>query len=114
MLLDGNTGTMLDASNPAHSRSRVQILTTGLGRVNPDWPDGKPAPVNNPPAVVATVTAYLNRTPVEVTRQVLAPGLAGFYLVEIELPQLVNYGPAELYLEAGGHASNPVRVYIEP
>ncbi len=115
-LLDAETGTMLDASNPAHSRARIQILATGLGRVNPDWPAGKPAPSDDPPVVVAPVTAYLNGNPITVTRQVLAPGPAytGFYLVEVELPKLLNTGPAELRLEAGGHASNPVRLYIEP
>jgi uncharacterized protein (TIGR03437 family) len=113
-LRDANSGTMLDASNPAHPRGRIQILATGLGRVNPDWPAGKPAPADDPPTVAAPVTAYLNGNPVQVTRQVLAPGYTGFYLVEIELPKLVNYGPAQLSIEAGGHASNPVRVYIEP
>ena len=43
MLLDADSGVMLDAMNPAHSRSRIQILATGLGRVNPDWPTGIPA-----------------------------------------------------------------------
>ncbi len=114
MLVDATTGTMLDASNPAHSRGRMQILATGLGRVIPDWPAGKPAPADDPPAVAAPVTAYLNGNPLAVTRQVLAPGYTGIYLVEVELPKLVNYGPAELSIVAGGHASNPVRVYIEP
>jgi uncharacterized protein (TIGR03437 family) len=82
--------------------------------VNPDWPAGKPAPTDNPPKVAAAVAAYLGGNPVEVTRAVLAPGYAGLYLVEIELPSLVNAGPAELEIEAGGHTSNPVRVYIEP
>jgi hypothetical protein len=50
---------------------------------------------------------------VQVTRAVLAT-LPGFYLVEIELPSLVKYGPADLSIEAGGHTSDPVRVYIEP
>lgn len=113
-LIDSATGTMLDASNPAHSRARIQVLATGLGRVTPDWPSGKAAPVENPPRVAATVIAYLNRSPVRVSSAVLAPGYTGFYLVEIELPSLVNYGPAELFIEAGGHTSNPVRVYIEP
>ena len=112
-LIDATTGTMLDASNPAHPRARIQILATGLGRVNPDWPAGKPAPTDDPPKVAAAVTAYLDRTAVPVTRAVLAT-LPGFYLVEIELPSLVNYGPADLVVEAGGHTSNPVRVYIEP
>jgi uncharacterized protein (TIGR03437 family) len=113
MLLDTETGVMLDAMTPAHSRSRIQILATGLGRVTPDWPTGLAAPVENAPRVAATVTAYLDRQPVEVTKAVLAP-YVGYYLVEIEIPRIVNYGPAELYLEAGGQQSNRVRVYIEP
>jgi len=49
-----------------------------------------------------------------VTRAVLAPGYVGFYLIEIEIPKIVNYGPSELYIEAEGQASNRVRVYVEP
>lgn len=113
MLLDSETGMMLDAMTPAHSRGRIQILATGLGRVTPDWPTGIAGPVENPPKVAAAVTAYLDRQPVEVTKAVLAP-YVGYYLVEIEIPKIVNYGPAELYIEASGQASNRVRVYIEP
>lgn len=112
-LLDADTGLMLDAMNPAHSRGRIQILATGLGRVQPDWPTGLPGPTENPPAVVATVKAFLDREPVEVTRAVLAPYI-GFYLIELQVPKIVNYGPAELYLEVDGQASNRVRVYIQP
>jgi uncharacterized protein (TIGR03437 family) len=113
VLLDGDSGVMLDAMNPAHSRSRIQILSTGLGRVNPEWPTGLPAPQENPPQVAATVRAFLDRQSVEVTRAVLAPFI-GFYLVEIEVPKIVNFGPAELYLEVDGRASNRVRIYIAP
>ena len=113
VLLDGESGTMLDAMHAAHSNGRIQILATGLGKVKPDWPTGVAAPVNNPPSVVATVNAYLDRQPVEVTRAVLAPYI-GFYMVEITVPKIVNSGPEELYLEAGGQASNRVRVFIEP
>src|SRR5579885_2347233 len=114
MLLDADSGVLLDAMNPARSNSRMQVLATGLGRVDPDWPAGIAAPVENPPRVAAEVRAYLDRAPLEVTRAVLAPGYIGFYLVEIEIPKLVNYGPAELYLEVNGQPSNRVRVYIEP
>jgi uncharacterized protein (TIGR03437 family) len=113
MLLDAETGVMLDAMTPAHSRGHIQILSTGLGRVTPDWPTGLAAPVDNPPTVAAPVLAYLDRQPVEVTKAVLAPYI-GYYLIEIEVPKIVNYGPAELYLEVGGQTSNRVRVYIEP
>jgi uncharacterized protein (TIGR03437 family) len=113
MLLDAETGVMLDAMTPAHSRGHIQILSTGLGRVTPDWPTGLAAPVDNPPKIAATVVAYLDRQPVEVTKAVLAPYI-GYYLIEIEVPKIVNSGPAELYLEVGAQTSNRVRVYIEP
>ncbi len=113
MLLDADTGTMLDTMTPAHSRAHVQILATGLGSVNPAWPTGLAGPLQNPPQVNGTVTAYLDRQPVAVTRAVLAPYI-GFYLVEVEVPKIVNYGPAELYIEVDGRLSNRVRVYIEP
>jgi uncharacterized protein (TIGR03437 family) len=114
MLLDGESGVMLDAMTPAHSGGRVQILASGLGRVTPEWPAGLAAPVENTPRVAGAVNVYLDRTPVEVTRAVLAPGYVGLYLVEITVPKIVNYGPAELYVDMGGAASNRVRVYIEP
>ena len=113
VLLDADSGVMLDAMNPAHSRGRIQILATGLGRVTPDWPTGLAAPTENPPKVTAPVSVYLDRQPVEVTRAVLAPYI-GFYIVELNVPKIVNYGPAELYLEVAGEPSNRVRVYIQP
>ncbi len=87
---------------------------TGRGRVQPDWPTGVPAPLENVPRVVAPVRAWLDKTPVEVTRATLAPGYVGFYLVEVQLPDIVNFGPAELYLESESRQSNRVRVYLEP
>ena len=114
MLLDADTGLMLDATNTARSNARIQILATGLGRVKPQWLTGLAAPLENPPAVIAKVQAYLDRAPIEVTRATLAPGYVGFYLIELQLPALVNAGPAELYLTTDGEESNRVRVYLEP
>ncbi|MCS6952334.1 MAG: hypothetical protein RMK57_05110 [Bryobacterales bacterium] len=114
LLLDSATGALLDAANPARSGTRVQILAAGLGRVIPDWEAGVAAPVDAPPRVAARIRAYVDRQPVEVVRAVLAPGYMGFYLVEVQLPLLAVYGPAELYLEADGRESNRVRIYLEP
>jgi len=114
MLLDAGNGVMLDASNAAHSGTRIQILSTGLGSVKPAWPTGLAAPLTNPPQVSATVEAYLDGQPLTVTQATLAAGYIGFYLVEVEIPKIVNFGPAELYLQVGGQSSNRVRVYIEP
>lgn len=114
LLLDGASGTLLDAATPARSGGRVQILATGLGKVVPDWEAGVAAPWNAPPRVAAAVRVFLDRQPVEVVRAVLAPGYTGFYMVEIQLPAITAYGPAELYLEVGGRESNRVRIYLEP
>lgn len=114
MLLDGDTGVLLDPANGAHSGGRLQILATGLGRVKPEWPSGVPAPLLQPPAVEAAVSAYLDHQLVEVVSATLAPGYVGLYLIEVNVPKVVNAGPAQLYLEVGGVQSNAVRVYIEP
>ncbi len=114
MVLDADRGLLLDAQTQAASGGRIQILCTGLGRVTPDWPTGLAAPVENLPVVAAPVKVYLDRVPLRVTRSTLAPGYIGFYLVEAELPAVVDAGPAELYLEAGGSESNRVSLYLQP
>ena len=114
LLLDGDSGVMLDAMHPAKSGSRLQILASGLGKVRPEWPTGLAAPLDNPPQVVAPIRVYLGDIPLEVTRAILAPGYIGFYLVEAQMPDIVNAGPSELRMEAEGQQSNWVRVYVEP
>jgi uncharacterized protein (TIGR03437 family) len=113
-LFDADSDLPLDGRNPAHSNGRVKILATGLGKVQPNWPTGMQAPLDDPPAVVAAVKVYLDGAPLQVTLATLAPGYIGFYLVEAQLPALTNAGTAELHLSADGQASNPVQIVIEP
>jgi len=113
LIMDAQSGVLLDANKPAHASSRIQVLATGLGQVKPDWPTGLAAPLNDPPRVAAKVHAYLDGLPVEVTEASLARGLVGFYLVEIQVPRIADTGPAELYIEAEGQQSNRVRLYVE-
>jgi uncharacterized protein (TIGR03437 family) len=113
MLLDADSGMVLDSGVPAKAAGRLQILATGLGRVRSDWPTGLAAPLENPPAVVAEVKAFIDGMPAQVSRATLAPGYIGFYLIDVQLPAVVNDGPAELYLEAEGRQSNHVRLFVE-
>jgi uncharacterized protein (TIGR03437 family) len=113
MLYDADTNLPLDLRNAAHSNGRVAVLATGLGRVHPDWPAGVPAP-ENAPAVAASVQAYLDGAPLQVTRATLAPGHIGFYLVELQLPSITNAGTSELHLTVDGRETNRVQLWIEP
>jgi uncharacterized protein (TIGR03437 family) len=113
LIMDAASGILLDSSKPARASSRIQVLATGFGRVKPDWPTGLAASLKDPPRVAAPVHAYLGGSPVEVTQATLAPGYVGFYLIEVQIPRIVNTGPAELYLEAEGQQSNRVRLYVE-
>jgi len=113
LIMDAMSGVLLDAGKPARASSRIQVLATGFGQVTPDWPTGLEAPLKDPPKVAATVHAYLDGSPVEVTQASLAPGYVGFYLVEIQIPRITNTGASELYLEAEGQQSNRVRLYVE-
>jgi len=111
ILVDAASGLTLDARNLARPGSRIQVFAAGLGKVNPDWRAGVPAP-DDPPVVVARVEARLDGAPAEVTRATLAPGYVGLYLVEIQLPGLVNAGPADLALEVNGESSNHVKILL--
>lgn len=114
MIIDADNGLLLDASTPARGGTRLQILATGLGKVTPDWPTGVAAPLDNAPRVAAPVKVYVDRLPVTVTKATLAPGYVGFYMIEFELPAVVNAGPAEIYLEAGTRSSNRTRLMLRP
>jgi uncharacterized protein (TIGR03437 family) len=112
ILMDADTGLMVEAKLSLRPHSRIQLLATGLGKTTPNWPTAVPAPAENPPAVSASVQVFLGGRPIDVTRATLAPGYVGLYLIEMELPSILDAGAAELYLSADGVESNHVRVYL--
>jgi uncharacterized protein (TIGR03437 family) len=114
LLLDSASGLVVDPGVAIHAGSLIQILATGLGKVTPDWTTGSPAPLDSPPSVRGTVTAYLDGTPVQVTRATLAPGYVGYYIVELQIPPIVNRGTSELRILMNGEESNRVKLYLEP
>ncbi len=114
LVLDADSGLVLDSKVPIYAGSSVEILATGLGKVTPDWPTGVPAPVDSPPAVNGEVTAFLDGQQVEVTRAVLAPGYVGYYLIQLRIPAIVNRGANEFRVVMNGEESNKVKLYLEP
>jgi len=113
LFLDPASGLVMDASTGIHAGSAVQVLATGLGKVTPDWQSGVPAPAEAPPAVRGQVTAFIDGTPVQVTRATLAPGYVGYYLVEFQVPAIVNEGLSELRIVMNGEESNRVSLYLK-
>ncbi len=114
LVLDASSGLVLDPKVPVYAGSTVQILTTGLGKVTPEWPTGVPAPLDSPPAVNGTVTAFLDGRQIDVTRAVLAPGYVGYYLIQLQIPSIVNRGANEFRIVMNGEESNKVKLYLEP
>jgi uncharacterized protein (TIGR03437 family) len=114
VVADADSGLAIDGRNPAHSGARIQIMATGLGKVKPEWRTGIPAPADDPPEVVATVRAFLDGKPLQVTRATLAPLFIGFYVVEIQLPPVANAGASVLHISADGQESNRVQLVMEP
>jgi uncharacterized protein (TIGR03437 family) len=113
LIYDADSGTPLENDVP-HPGQRLQVMVNGLGKVRPDWPTGVTAPAENPPVVLAKVQAYLDGSEVPVARATLAPGYVGMYLVEVQLPDIANYGAMELHVTADGQESNQVRIVIVP
>ncbi|MEX2300701.1 MAG: hypothetical protein WD733_07175 [Bryobacterales bacterium] len=114
LVLDAGTGHLLGSTFPARAGSQILILATGLGRVQPNWPTGLAAPLENPPTTVRPVRAYLNGIPLKVVSSSLAGGYIGTYMVQAEIPALLNFGVGELTIEVGGQNSNPVRIFTQP
>jgi len=114
VVADADSGLAVDARHPAHSSARIQIMATGLGQVRPEWHTGIPAPADDPPEVVASVRAFLDGKPLQVTRATLAPLFVGFYVVEIQLPPIANAGVSLLHISADGQESNRVQLVFEP
>jgi uncharacterized protein (TIGR03437 family) len=111
ILVDAASGLTLDSRNMARPGARIQVFAAGLGKVDPEWRAGMPAP-DDPPVVTARVEARLNGGGVEVTRATLAPGYVGLYLVEVQLPGLVNAGVADFSLVVNGEPSNHVKLLL--
>jgi uncharacterized protein (TIGR03437 family) len=112
-VLDADSGTPIDALHPARPGGRLQILAAGLGRVDPEWPTGLAAPIQDPPRVVAPVRVLLDGQGLEQTQATLAPGYVGYYLIEARVPDFLDAGAGERWIEVGGNASNRVRVYVD-
>lgn len=102
------------ASQPASPGGYLEIYCTGLGAVSPPVPDGAAAPTSPLTATVRTPTLTIGGLPATVLFSGLTPGLAGLYVVDVQIPANVATGNAvPVTLTIGGVTSNTVTVAIQ-
>jgi hypothetical protein len=97
--------------NPASAGSYVAAYLTGLGPVQPAVATGVPAPLNVLSSTTNAVTATIGGIAAVVFAG-LAPGYAGLYQVNIQVPQLPS-GRYLLQVSIGGIGSNTAYINIQ-
>jgi uncharacterized protein (TIGR03437 family) len=108
----GLTGQAITDANPAAAGEIVSVYCTGLGAVNPPGVTGAAGPI--PPAMtVLQVRAYVAGEPATVSYAGLAPGYAGLYQINVQIPAGTPSGAQTLQVSAGGAGSNTVSVAIQ-
>jgi uncharacterized protein (TIGR03437 family) len=99
---------------PVDAAGGVLVLyATGLGAVDNAPATGLPAP--GPPLANTLITPQIrvNGNPARVLYSGLAPGFAGLYQLNIEVPAGTASGPAGIVIESGGAVSRTVTTFVQ-
>jgi len=107
----GLTGQLVTDTNAATAGETVSVYCTGLGAVVPPVATGAAAPIA-PPRTELLVQAYIGGAPAQVTYAGLAPGFAGLYQVNVQIPAGTSSGSQNLRVSAGGVNSNMVNIAV--
>ena len=105
------TATLVSSEQPAVPGQYVSVFATGLGATTPRVTSGQPAPTSPLSRTALAVTATVRGIPAVVDFAGLAPGFAGLYQVNLQVPEILP-GPADVILTTGGVASNTVTMEV--
>ena len=98
-ILDTNF-QLISASNPARRGNFVQLFLTGLGVTAPPVADGAAAPTNPLSVTNAPLRIFIGGVEAtNVTYKGLAPGLAGLYQINVQIPQNAPVGLMPLAIQ---------------
>jgi uncharacterized protein (TIGR03437 family) len=101
-----SSNRLVGPSNPATPGSVVQMYCTGLGEVTNQPPSGSPSSTNSLALTTATPTVIVGGAPATVPYSGLAPGWAGLYQVNVQIPESVTGGVATVSMSIGGVSLN--------
>lgn len=108
--VDALTNQLISQAAPASPGGYVILYCTGLGKMRNPTPTGSGSAAAN--ETLATVTANLGGLPATVLYAGAAPGFAGLYQVNLQIPSRLTAGEQTLRLTQGGLQSNPVTLQI--
>ncbi len=104
-------GTPVSTGAPAKPGEFLLVFLTGLGRVNGAITAGQAAP--SPPLTVrAPVQVHLGELSIDPAFAGLAPGFAGLYQVNWQVPATQSPGNYSMRIVAGGISSNAVTLPV--
>ncbi len=107
-------GSPVTADSPARAGETILLYGTGLGPSQPVPLDGFRVSAAPPFPLVDPVVALVGGRVVSPEFAGLAPGTAGIALVRFQVPDdLDNSAPADVVVQAGGTASNALRMPVK-
>jgi uncharacterized protein (TIGR03437 family) len=90
----------ITAKSPAKRGETISLYVTGLGDVNPAVSDGAPGPSSPLSVTTQQITVFIAGTSAPITYAGLAPGFAGLYQINVQVPSFVT--PGDLYIDVEG------------
>jgi uncharacterized protein (TIGR03437 family) len=95
-------GTLNSRTSPASRGSVIIIYASGLGAVSPGVAAGAVPPSSPLSTVVGGVGAFIGGVPANVQFAGLAPGLPGYYQLNIQVPSETASGTQQLVIYSNG------------
>jgi uncharacterized protein (TIGR03437 family) len=113
MILRADDFQVVSQSAPTRAGAYVSIYCTGLGEVTSTVLQGNAAPTP-PPNTAAMPQVSIGNIPAQVTFSGLAPGYAGLYQINVQIPAGVPTGNAvPVVLTSAGVSSNTATIVVQ-
>lgn len=103
---------VVTASNPVRQNDELTIYLTGMGKVTPEIPAGRPAPSDPTPTVLTQPTVELAGRQLEVDFAGLVPNQIGVYEIRVKVPWGVPKGMSQPLRIDQGSSSTTVLVRV--
>ena len=112
-VLHGASGAAVTDANPARPGEVLSVFVSGLGTTSPAATSGSAATSFPLQTTTRPVTGSIGGLSAPVSFSGLAPGFAGLYQVNIQVPEAVAAGEQTLQLTCADTLSNPVTIQVQ-